>query len=237
MEGFSTPWSNKRTAGLPSYCSAPPSSLPLGLHQAPSPHQIHAPQGYPPLGPHRAPAPCRIHALPPPLRPCWDPALCGMTGSTFCWDPHPSSHEPNSSLDPHTTRIPTLWVPHPSGHARPQLHMEWPEACPTWITTHEALLETCSTRIPTPWNQARAWRETATSPSPPGNPPLGPNQASLLQACQITTPPSSYSSGHWRAPNLPKRHTQTGLDAKGVTSEQLRLQFYCSITGDFFPPL
>jgi hypothetical protein len=38
----------------------------------------------------------------------------------------------------------------------------------------------------------------------------------------------------WRAPNLLKRHTQTGLDAKGLASEQLRLQFYCSKTGDFF---
>jgi hypothetical protein len=37
-----------------------------------------------------------------------------------------------------------------------------------------------------------------------------------------------------RAPNLPKRHTRTGLDAKRVTSEHLRLQFYCSRTGDFF---
>jgi hypothetical protein len=37
-----------------------------------------------------------------------------------------------------------------------------------------------------------------------------------------------------RAPNLPKRHTQTGLDAKGVTSQQLRLQFYCYRTGDLF---
>jgi hypothetical protein len=37
-----------------------------------------------------------------------------------------------------------------------------------------------------------------------------------------------------KAPNLPKRHTQTGLDAKELASEQLRLQFYCSRTGDFF---
>jgi hypothetical protein len=32
------------------------------------------------------------------------------------------------------------------------------------------------------------------------------------------------------------RHTRTGLDAQGVTSEQLRLQFYCSRTGEFFFP-
>jgi hypothetical protein len=29
-------------------------------------------------------------------------------------------------------------------------------------------------------------------------------------------------------PNLPKRQRQTGLDAKGVTPELLRLKFYCS---------
>jgi hypothetical protein len=39
---------------------------------------------------------------------------------------------------------------------------------------------------------------------------------------------------HRRVPNLLKKHTQAGLDAKGVTSQHLRLQFYCSRTGDFF---
>jgi hypothetical protein len=29
------------------------------------------------------------------------------------------------------------------------------------------------------------------------------------------------------APNLPRRHRQTGLDAKGVSPELLRLKFYC----------
>jgi hypothetical protein len=45
-------------------------------------------------------------------------------------------------------------------------------------------------------------------------------------------PPSTY---HRKTPNLPDRHTQTGLDAKELASEQLRLQFYCSRTGDIFP--
>jgi hypothetical protein len=36
------------------------------------------------------------------------------------------------------------------------------------------------------------------------------------------------------APNLPRRHRQTRLDAKGVTPELLRLEFYCSWTGNFF---
>jgi hypothetical protein len=36
------------------------------------------------------------------------------------------------------------------------------------------------------------------------------------------------------APKMPRRHKQTGLDAKGVTPELLRLKFYCSWTRDFF---
>jgi hypothetical protein len=52
-------------------------------------------------------------------------------------------------------------------------------------------------------------------------------QAGTISALQ------GHAPGHRRAPNLPKRLTQTGLDTKGVTS-QLRLQFYCSRTGEFF---
>jgi hypothetical protein len=29
---------------------------------------------------------------------------------------------------------------------------------------------------------------------------------------------------------------QTGMDAEGVTLEQIRMQFYCSRTGEFFFP-
>jgi hypothetical protein len=36
------------------------------------------------------------------------------------------------------------------------------------------------------------------------------------------------------APNLPRKHRQTELDAKGVTPELLRLKFYCSEPGFFF---
>jgi hypothetical protein len=46
--------------------------------------------------------------------------------------------------------------------------------------------------------------------------------------------PHPPSTCHRKAPYLPKRHTQTGLDAKELASEQLRLQFYCPRTGDFF---
>jgi hypothetical protein len=46
--------------------------------------------------------------------------------------------------------------------------------------------------------------------------------------------PHSPATCHRKAPNLSKRHTQTGLDAKKPASEKLRLQFYCSRTGDIF---
>jgi hypothetical protein len=49
--------------------------------------------------------------------------------------------------------------------------------------------------------------------------------------------PHPLATCHRKAPNLPKRHTQTGLDAKNLVSEQLRLQFYCSRSSDFFPLL
>jgi hypothetical protein len=74
-------------------------------------------------------------------------------------------------------------------------------------------------------------------------------RAHALQACQVHAPkahqlpqkastcrpvgPHPPATCHRRTPNMPKRHTQTGLDVKGVTS-QLRLQFYCFRTGEFF---
>jgi hypothetical protein len=44
-------------------------------------------------------------------------------------------------------------------------------------------------------------------------------------------PPATH---HKSIPNLHKRHTQTPLGAKEVTLEKLRLQIYCSRTGDLF---
>jgi hypothetical protein len=46
--------------------------------------------------------------------------------------------------------------------------------------------------------------------------------------------PHPLATCHRKAPNLPKRYTQTSLDAKELASAQLRLQFYCPKTGDFF---
>jgi hypothetical protein len=93
--------------------------------------------------------------------------------------------------------------------------------------------------------------------TPPGSPPLGPCWAPALHGTAASPPhwapapqalPGPSSAGlpdsrstrpphgrlHRRAPNLPKRYKQTGLDAKGVTSEQLKLQFYFFRTGFFF---
>jgi hypothetical protein len=70
--------------------------------------------------------------------------------------------------------------------------------------------------------------------APPGSPTLRQHCVPDLQVCQITAPPGSHSHHNRRAPNLPNRHRQPGLDVIGVTSEQLRLQFYCFRTGDIF---
>jgi hypothetical protein len=68
--------------------------------------------------------------------------------------------------------------------------------------------------------------------------------ACALQARQAHAPKAHYFTSakglhplytcHRKALNLPKRHTQTGLDAKELASEQQRLQFYCSRMGDLF---
>jgi hypothetical protein len=110
MEGFSTPWSSKRRASLPSphpidlqsLSSAPPGFPHLRLYQATDPHRIHTTPGYLPLRPCWALVPCWIHALsgPPLFGPCQIHTPLGFlplghartqhrTGSTLCWDPCP----------------------------------------------------------------------------------------------------------------------------------------------------
>jgi hypothetical protein len=142
MEGFSMPWSNKRTAGLPSphsiglqsHCSAPLGSLPLGLCQATASCQIHAPPGAPPL------EPCQIHTTPwpPPLNPqplriCWAPAPHGMTGSMPhldscllgcigympCWDPYLLGHDGSTPY----------WDPPPLDSSTPQALLGCSSVC------------------------------------------------------------------------------------------------------------
>jgi hypothetical protein len=73
----------------------------------------------------------------------------------------------------------------------------------------------------------------SAGPRPSGTP--GPcSKGPLFHLSSRPMGPHSPATHHRRAPNLPKRHTQTSLDAKGLTSEQLILQFYCSRTADFF---
>jgi hypothetical protein len=55
-------------------------------------------------------------------------------------------------------------------------------------------------------------------------------QASTLQVCWAPVCPLPAIGG---LQTCLRRHRQTGLGAKGVTPEQLRLQFYCSRTSDF----
>jgi hypothetical protein len=90
VEGFSTPRSNKRTAGLPnpcpiglqSRCSILPGCPPVGLHQATAPHQTHTLQ---------------------------DPRLLGRTRSMYHWDSRPSATpDPSPEPDPHSAGIPAL---------------------------------------------------------------------------------------------------------------------------------
>jgi hypothetical protein len=165
--------------------------------------------GSPPLGLPQAPAWHWIHALlgSLPLRPCQAPAMCWTMP---CWDPNPS--------DPPNLRSTALQaLLDPSSMWDDWIHAP-PESPP--LRAH--------------WAPAPC--ETTISPAKPGSTPLRLHQATALHACQITAPPGSRSGHHKWAPNLPKRHRQTGLDAKGVTSEQGRLQFYCSRTGDLFFP-
>jgi hypothetical protein len=63
---------------------------------------------------------------------------------------------------------------------------------------------------------------------------LLPHQAS---ACQLARPPTATGGlqhHQMSAPNLPRRHRQTGLEPKGVIPELLRLKFYCSWTRNLF---
>jgi hypothetical protein len=56
----------------------------------------------------------------------------------------------------------------------------------------------------------------------------------LKVSTQRPVGPHPPSTCYRKAPNLPKRHTQIGLDTNELASEQLKLQFYYSRTGDFF---
>jgi hypothetical protein len=83
VEGFSTQWSNKRTAGLPN-------PHPVGLQSCCS-----ILPGFPPLGWHQTTDPQCIH-------PQQDPHLLGHAGSMSHWDTRPSAMPDPSPSQIHT---------------------------------------------------------------------------------------------------------------------------------------
>jgi hypothetical protein len=93
--------------------------------------------------------------------------------------------------------------------------------------------------------QDMAWPAGPPLASPPGLCPSGPPGLSPTEqpncrspACRLAhwPPPTTerLQQHQTPAPNLPRRCRQTGLDAKGITPELLRLKFYCSWTRNFF---
>jgi hypothetical protein len=177
--------------GLQSCCSTPQGSLPLRLYWITPPHWNNAlPQpGSLPLRLCQALAP----PGPPPLGTCQIHALLGPQSLGPCQIHTPSGLPPLKSPP-----LRLCWT---------QLHMGQPDPHPTWIHASWAMLDPCPDRITAPQGQAPAWHETTASPSPLGSLPLVQSQAPVQQALQINTPTSSCSGYHYRAPNMPKRHT------------------------------
>jgi hypothetical protein len=110
--------------------------------------------------------------------------------------------------------------PHPSGLHRPAWSLQGP--CPESLLGRQpADMHNLHSARSAPFRHARPTLQRPAS-SPQGK----------ALACRPMGP-HPHATHHRRAPNLPKRYTQTSLNAKGVTA-QLRLQFYCSRTGDVF---
>jgi hypothetical protein len=160
---------------------------------------------------------------PPPLRPWLAPGLHGLNGSMPCQNPEGSQHwagsTPGWAPGPQTLPVlSSMW--NNQSHTMPGSQPLGPCLIPARlrILPLRASHQLCMTQLhpPSYWIPDLRWSQTPA-----------------LQAFQITTPLGSHSDHHYRAPNLPKRHIHTGLDAKGITSEQQRLQLYCSRTGDF----
>jgi hypothetical protein len=173
---------------------------------------------------------------PKPLHP--KPLACGrLLHATIYWkNGEATAHR---AFSPQTHQVTASWPARPLPHhvstpqayqstTPPGLHHTGPLIlCPTGPLSH------CSS-WPLPWDP----QGCCPSAHQPAAPPVH-----HLQAHQSTTHPQSHqrtahplpATGglqHYQspAPNLPTRHRKTGLEAKGVTSKQLRLQFYCSWT-------
>jgi hypothetical protein len=85
---------------------------------------------------------------------------------------------------------------------------------------------------PPPCHPARLAHCRPTKLQPAG--PLGSHPPAGPPAHQPIPTIGGLQYHQMPAPNLPRRCRQTGLYAKGITLEQLRLKFYCSWTWDFF---
>jgi hypothetical protein len=117
-----------------------------------------------------------------------------------------------------STRILTAWaLPGPSSLWDCQNHI------PTRSHAPQAPLGPSFTLhywIPAPPGSPAPWALLVPSYAWDCQAPLGPISTGFLDSSSIMP---LHGSLHRRAPNLPKRHRQTGQDAKGVISKQLRL--------------
>jgi hypothetical protein len=159
MEGFFTPQSHKRTAGLPNPC-------PVGLRSCCSLTPVSLS-----LGPCWAPALCWIHALPRSL-PLGPSTPQTMLGPSFAWDDR--IHTPLGSPPFGLWQAPALHkihIPQGSLPLRPPTPQALLGPSSTWDDQSHALpgyppLRSCQIlpwRNPCPLGQAPAQHETAAS--------------------------------------------------------------------------
>jgi hypothetical protein len=243
MEGFSRPRYTKRIAGAA--CQAPP-------HRPRGAAAVHT-VGSLILWPCSLVPPGLCYPKLPPLRPTNQPLRLPSRRSSdihdLCQVTPSGLHGPaGSPLCRTTSPRPAMLEIHTHG-----LCSTGP--CTSVLHKHALI----STLLPMPLRPAQACKiSTGTIPLKSVKPAIHKHAGSPLclprpfrharptlqrpvsslgkaSACKHmgTHPPATC---HRRTSNLPKRHTHTSLDARGVTTQQLGLQFYCSRTSEFFFP-
>jgi hypothetical protein len=155
--------------------------------------------------------------------------MAGSPPLVLCWIHTPAGY-------PHHTGIPGPWPLRATALSPPTFRPCWAPAThgttghlPLKLPAPQALPGSRSmwnAWSPAPLGQAPAWHETGSSTSLPGSLPLG---RSWPQLYRLSRKPL-HQTPIWATTR--GRHTQAGLNTKGVT-EQLSLQFYYSRTGDF----
>jgi hypothetical protein len=173
MEGFTTPWCNKRTGGLPNSCpvglqrcySILPGSPPLGLHQAIALCWITCGRN-PSLSCTGLQPPGKHHAGIPAPQPCW-----GIPATSLRWAPAWSRSR--SSLgyppSPEPMALHSLLSPCHACDNQPPPRLSGP----AWLQLHVEQLELCS------GGTGNILVETAPHISMPGNLPSGWSQPEL----------------------------------------------------------